>query len=109
MSKPNSKRKYNYLRDTPWRDLKVSNHDKNKIHDIIKKKIHPKNIDTNDFDSMQKNCRLIIDTLGEQIEDWKLLESKYHNMFNIKYKDLFEFVKKKCDDRVVYSPERKSG
>ena len=65
MSKPNSKRKPNYLRDTPWVDLKVSNHDKNKIHDIIKKKIHPKDVDTNDYESMQKTCRLIIDVMSE--------------------------------------------
>ena len=33
----------------------------------------------------------------------------YKNLFNIKYKDLHEFVLWKCIDRVLCSPERKSG
>ena len=54
-------------------------------------------------------CKLIIEKMSEQFDEWTQLEPHLQNFFNTKYQDLYDFVEKKINERVLSSPERRSG
>ena len=78
MTKPNSRRKTTFVKEeVPWRDLKVSSTDKSKINEIIKNFIHPKDVETQDIESMEWACKLIIEKMSEQADAWLEMEPKF--------------------------------
>ena len=87
----------------------MSNTDKSKARAVIRGNYRSQNVTHSDNLSLTTFVHFVIDRLSEEREEWLALDNVHRSLLCPKFKDLYEFTKKLCEEMDPPSPERRTG